>query len=60
MRSAISPSELNKRLSARGIAGGVELGRWYPELEDCLLISVTETRTREQLDGFVAALKEAL
>lgn len=60
MRSAVSPSDLNKRLSARGIAGGVELGRWDSELEDCLLISVTETKTREQLDAFVAAVKEAL
>jgi glycine dehydrogenase subunit 1 len=29
---------------------GVSLGRWYPQLADCLLIAVTEKRTKEEID----------
>ncbi len=37
----------------RGYLVGVPLGRFYPELADCLLIAVTEKRTREELDRLV-------
>jgi len=30
---------------------GVPLGKWYPELSDGLLVTVTEKRTREEIDG---------
>lgn len=36
----------------QGFLSGVPVGRWYPELEDCLLVAVTEKRTREELDRF--------
>ena len=39
-----------------GYFAGIPLGRWYPDLADCLLICVTERRTRAELDGLVAAL----
>ena len=29
-----------------GYLAGLPLGRWYPELSDCLLIAVTERRTK--------------
>jgi glycine dehydrogenase subunit 1 len=29
---------------------GVPLSRWYPELADCLLVAVTEKRTKEEID----------
>jgi glycine dehydrogenase subunit 1 len=29
---------------------GVPLGKWYPELADCLLIAVTEKRTKAEID----------
>ena len=36
-----------------GFFAGVPLGRWYPELSDCLLVTVTEKRTKEEMDQFV-------
>ncbi|MEN0111587.1 MAG: aminomethyl-transferring glycine dehydrogenase subunit GcvPA [Planctomycetota bacterium] len=33
-----------------GYLAGVPLGRFYPELSDCLLVAVTEKRTRDELD----------
>ncbi|MDP3276671.1 MAG: aminomethyl-transferring glycine dehydrogenase subunit GcvPA [Deltaproteobacteria bacterium] len=43
-------------LAARGILGGVDLGRFYPEHDDCMLIAVTEKHTREDLDRLVSEL----
>ncbi len=60
VRCPAAPAELRKRLAEKGILSGIELGRWYPELKDSFLICVTESKTKEQLDDFVAALKESL
>ena len=42
--------------SGAGIAAGYAIGRDYPELSDCLLIAVTEKRTREEIDRLVDVL----
>lgn len=42
---------------AAGYLAGVPLGQFDPELSDCLLVSVTEKRTREELDRFVEIAK---
>lgn len=46
-------------LQERKILGGVDLGRWYPELSDCLLMAATELtvpaqieRVAQELDAF--------
>ncbi|HEX3659323.1 MAG TPA: aminomethyl-transferring glycine dehydrogenase subunit GcvPA [Pirellulales bacterium] len=39
-----------------GFFAGVPLGQWYPELSDCLLIAVTEKRTKQEIDRLAAAL----
>ena len=43
-------------LDAADITGGVALGRFQPDLSDCILVAVTEKRTRQELDCYVAAL----
>ncbi|MFD0697945.1 aminomethyl-transferring glycine dehydrogenase subunit GcvPA [Paenibacillus sp. GCM10027628] len=50
--------ELNSKLLQRGIIGGYDLGRDYPEFAGHMLIAVTEQRTREDIDTFAAALEE--
>ena len=40
----------------QGIFAGVPLRRWYPELADCLLVAVTEKRTKAEIDRLAAAL----
>ena len=37
-----------------GIFAGVPLARWYPELADCLLVCVTERRTKPEIDALAA------
>jgi glycine dehydrogenase subunit 1 len=43
-----------------GYHGGIALGRWYPALDDCILVAVTEKRTREEIDGLAAAYNEVM
>jgi glycine dehydrogenase subunit 1 len=45
-------------LRDRRILGGLEIGCWYPELGDCLLMTATETTTDAEIDALVAALGE--
>jgi len=51
---------LARRLAARGILAGPDLGRWWPELENCLLIAVTERRTEEDINALAEALEKEL
>ena len=39
-----------------GVLAGVPLGQWYPQLDDCLLIAVTEKRTRREIERLAALL----
>ncbi len=43
-----------------GYHGGIALGRWYPALSDCILIAVTEKRTRAEIDGLAQAYNQVM
>jgi glycine dehydrogenase subunit 1 len=47
---------LLERLLQAGYHGGLHAGRWYPHLEDCLTVAVTEKRTKAEIDGLVTAI----
>jgi glycine dehydrogenase subunit 1 len=52
-------AEINQYLlSEWDIIGGYDLGRDYAHLTDHMLIAVTETNTREEIDDLTAALQE--
>jgi glycine dehydrogenase subunit 1 len=46
-----------ERCAARKIVPGVDLGQWYPELEDSLLVCVTEMNEREEIDRLVETVR---
>ena len=48
--------EVNQALLKKNIIGGYDLGRDYPELQNHMLIAVTELRTKEEIDTFVTEL----
>jgi glycine dehydrogenase subunit 1 len=52
-----SPEQLNQELLKQKIIGGLPLGRFYPELKDCLLICATEMNKRKDMDALVQAFK---
>ncbi|MEK3908644.1 MULTISPECIES: aminomethyl-transferring glycine dehydrogenase subunit GcvPA [Oceanobacillus] len=47
---------INDKLFEKGIIGGYDLERNYPELTGHMLIAVTEIRTKEDIDTFVKEL----
>ena len=49
-------TDIMQRASAAGILPGYDIGREYPEFSDCLLIAVTEKRTRGEIDRLVEVL----
>lgn len=51
--------EVFAHFRAQGIEPGIDLGLFYPHLEGGLLIAVTETKSKAQLDRFVQLAKEA-
>jgi len=50
----------NKALLARGIFGGKDLAREFPELGNSALYCVTEVHTKDDMDRLVNALKEVV
>jgi glycine dehydrogenase subunit 1 len=51
-------SDVLAGLSRRRILGGLDLGRFYPELADCILMTATELTTTDEIDLLVVALSE--
>lgn len=58
VKMPLSPREVNAKLWERGIIGGYDLGRDYPELADGLLFCVTEMNPKEEIDALARALEE--
>src|SRR5699024_10521176 len=56
IKLSVPVSEVNNKLIEKGIVGGFDLGFYYPELENHMLVAVTEIRTKEQIDTFVQEL----
>jgi glycine dehydrogenase subunit 1 len=51
-----APAQWSERLLQEKIVGGIDLGRWYPELKGTTLWCATEVNTRAQIDAAAAAL----
>jgi glycine dehydrogenase subunit 1 len=54
------PQAVLARLRTAGYHAGLPLGRWYKEFADCITVAVTEQRTKAEIDGLAAALKECV
>jgi len=51
------PKEINKILLENRIIGGLDLGRFYPELRHHLLFCTTEKRTKKEIDELIVILE---
>ncbi len=51
--NGINVEKLLETAQKEYVFAGVPLGRWYPDLADCLLVAVTEKRTKEEIDRLV-------
>ncbi len=55
-----SADDIIADMAAKGYVAGVNISDAYPELGQCLLLCVTETKTEDDLDEFVSALSMCL
>jgi glycine dehydrogenase subunit 1 len=53
-----SPEQINKELLRERIIGGLPLGRFYPELKDCMLLCATEMSKRDDMDKVRRAFEQ--
>ncbi|MDP2942883.1 MAG: aminomethyl-transferring glycine dehydrogenase subunit GcvPA [Candidatus Omnitrophota bacterium] len=56
VRCGKDPDKIISELLKHGIIGGLPLGRFYPDMKNCMLICATETKTKEDMDKFVELL----
>src|SRR5258706_9166408 len=54
------PERVVTRLAKQGFLAGVPLKTFDRALADCLLVAVTEKRTKAEIDAFAAALEKAV
>ncbi len=52
--------EVIEEMLKKGFIAGFPLGKYYENMDNCLLVTVTEKRTREELVQFAAAMEEVL
>jgi Glycine cleavage system protein P (pyridoxal-binding), N-terminal domain len=57
VRCAKPVAQVNAALFREGIIGGLDLGRYYPELAGCMLVCVTEKRTKAEIDRLVRTVE---
>jgi len=51
-------ADINAHLLEHGILGGYDLGQDYPDMENHMLIAVTEKVSKEEIDALVGVLSE--
>ena len=56
----ITAQEASEKLVAKGIAAGFPMSRYYKNMDNSLLIAVTEKRTKQQIDTLAQALEAVL
>ena len=56
----VAADKVIRGLFNRGLAAGFPLGRYFPEMSNCLLVAVTEKRTKEDIDYLAHALEVIL
>jgi len=56
----LSSAKVLNSMAAQGVQGGLDLQPHYPQLGNAILVCATETKTAEDIQRYVAALRHAL
>lgn len=57
VKGDVCPDKVSAELAKHGILGGLNIGRWYPELKNHMSFAVTEKRSKEEIDDLAARLE---
>jgi glycine dehydrogenase subunit 1 len=60
MEFPLDATVMQLKLLQRGILAGLPLGVYHPSLQNCLLVAVTEVRTKAEIDDYAAKVEEVL
>lgn len=52
--------DINKRLFEAGIIGGLDISHFYPDIKNAMLLCVTETKSREDIDKLVSTISKII
>ena len=55
----MAAEKIQEKLLKKNILAGVNLEKYYPEMNNCLLLAFTEQNTFGQIDALVEALRNA-
>ena len=58
VKAPVAPHLIQERLNSQKILSGLDLGTYYPELNNHILFCVTEKRTRDEIDRLASVLGE--
>ncbi|MFC0522638.1 aminomethyl-transferring glycine dehydrogenase subunit GcvPA [Pontibacillus salicampi] len=53
-----SVTHINRILQQKGFIGGFDLGLVSSQLEGCMLVAITELRSKQEIDSFVTELRD--
>ncbi len=60
IETSVPAVKLLTALREDGILGGVDIGQFYPDLRNCILIAVTEMNSVAEIDKYAQAISKAL
>ncbi len=58
VKTPIPAAVIIERMASHNILAGIDAGRWYKDMDDCLLVAGTEKRTDEEITRLAKGLKE--
>ncbi len=58
VKTPVPARQLILSMVERQILPGIDAGRWYKNMNDCLIVAVTEKRTAEEIARLIKGLKE--
>jgi glycine dehydrogenase subunit 1 len=58
VRTPVPAEEIVRAMLRYDVLAGIDAGRWYPELKNCLIVATTEKQTEAQVKTLVAGLAE--
>jgi glycine dehydrogenase subunit 1 len=56
----VAGDQLARRMAERGFLIGPSLERWYPDMDNSIVIAVTEKRTKDDIDALAEAIEKEL
>lgn len=59
VKTPVPPSLIQEKLISKRILCGLDLGTYYPELNNHILFCVTEKRTRQEIDRLIECLSKS-